>query len=157
VELTPSYEPTPFHPSDIKEIVGLVDDLAAPKNEATQFVHDHLSVKSLELLNQSPSDQLRISLIADLNQIIIGPSLYTPLRFQSVFVSPQSRELLEQPSLNKTDGSIVLNRSLIQDVFQNSLSKKFNYRLPFEAAVLVAFIALIAALISRPGPFAKPQ
>jgi MFS family permease len=155
VQLSPSYEPTPFYPSDIKEIAGLESDLLSPKNDAARYIRDHLSKESNMLLSQPPSDALRISLIADLNKLLKEPVLYTPARFQLIFLSQQSRQLIEQPTPNSSEGSIVSNRVLIQDIFPNELSKKFNYRLPFEVSLIVALIAMVAALISRPGKFTK--
>ena len=155
-QLAPSYETIPFRGQDIRDLPELVASLKAAPSPAARFVRDNLSSSSRRLIasSENPAVELRGSLITDLNRLMNGPSIYSADRFAGIALSYQSKSLLSQtPSQN--DRIAVLNRTLLQDIFAKELSRKVNYRVPFDVSIGLSLFAMIVALTTRPGRFAR--
>lgn len=160
VQLADSYDPTPFRSQDIKQTARLVEKLRAAADPFSLHARENLSgATRVALAAWAPASSaeettaLRDALVADFNRLIQGPSLYTQDRFAGVTLSRQSRNLLDRPSAG--DELVVFNRSLVTDAFPNELSRKSNYRLPYYIGIGLAITAVIVALRTRRGAFAR--
>lgn len=160
VQLAVSSDPTPIRDQDLKETRQLVGRLARPATPAARAIADALSPETRQLLAEhaerdaAASPELRAALVADFNRLCAGPSLYATGHFATLELSRQSRDLVAAPP---ADGAalFVLNRSLLQDALDGTLSRKVNYRLPYYIGIALAVLATLVALGTRRGRFAR--
>lgn len=159
VQLVDSYEPAAYRAVDLKAPVQFAVKLNAPKDSVSQYVADRLSPDTRRLValaatGQRVSPALEDSLVADLNRLLSDDGFYTPNRFAGIELSAQSRRLIaERPTGG--DRLMVLNRTLLHDVFPGDISRKVNYRLPYYVCIALALLATAVALATRRGPYAR--
>ncbi len=154
------HEPTPFRANDLKQSSEFVTTLNHPKDEISGLIAAHLSESTRELMQQpfdrevGPSDEVKTSVVADMNKLINGPSIYTPDRFADRKLSKQSQDLIQQ---NPTEGAdlMVLNRSLISDAYPEMLSRKVNYRIPYYITLAITLLGAFLTFTSPRGKYAR--
>lgn len=159
VQLVDSYEPMPYRAQDLKEPVRLAVRLHESTDEVARYIGAHLSADTTDLLaktsaDSKPTPALGEALAADLDHLLRDPSLYTPERFAGVDLSRQSRRLVEERPTGG-DRLTVLNRTLLHDAFPAEISRKVNYRLPYYISIAIALFAMVVALATRRGPYAR--
>ncbi len=111
---------TTFSTDDITNLPVLADDLKEKRDPVSAFIASHLDVQARAALEayhgtNSESDELESALVKDFNQIIDGPLIYTPERFQSVQLGPKTKALLASKPAGADE--IRLNQMLLQDAY----------------------------------------
>jgi hypothetical protein len=111
--------------ADLKDASFLAARLQNPHDPLSLSLYAQLSPATQQSLSTyatpaMPSQQLSQALVADVNQILSGPSLYDPALFALVNLSPQTELLLAQ---HPTGAALVhLNRLLLQDAYPLALA-----------------------------------
>ena len=96
-----------------------------PTELVSQFLKNNFSAATRKGLNEydeksgPPSEALQNALIAELNQLLHGPSLYQEDRFARVTLSTETQELIEQTP--QGEELIHLNRLLLADAYPQEI------------------------------------
>ncbi|MDB6109121.1 MAG: uncharacterized protein JWR69_871, partial [Pedosphaera sp.] len=122
---------TAFVVDDIKDVPALTVRLRQPPDEVSKYLVSRISPETRQKLSSHPesgsgTNLWRSSLAAELNLIILGPSVYDPARFAGVNLSPETRQALAQPP--QPEGIMSLNRLLLQDAWPRELRKGASVR-----------------------------
>ena len=115
-----------LQPADIKLPKPLAVKLRDGGDSVSAFLNSQFNQETRELLKayketEEPSDQLLRAMIAELNRLISGPSLFTDDRFSDADLSDATEEL----AVSNPQGAalIALNRSLLAESFAREISK----------------------------------
>lgn len=155
VQWTDSYAPTPFRAQDIKRVSTLADEVADPASPAHAWVADQLTPRTRErLADPDRAEGARQAIADELNRLVFGPAVYDDQRFVDISLSPQSQKLITEAPADG-DRLAVLNRSLISDLFPDAVSRKNNYIFPYYLGLVLALVAMVVALSTRRGRFAR--
>lgn len=138
---------------DIRDLAALVHRLKTPASDdlLASYLAAHLTNSTQTLLagySGGRDPALRKALVEDLNRLIRGASLYEPDRFAGVTLSPATRALLQQPSLEAADVAR-LNRLLLEDAFPTALTRPSPAGLAFndaDAGYLIATWSTVMTL-----------
>jgi len=127
-----------FSSDDITNLPALVKKLTAKQDPVSAFVGDHLDAAARNLLasyhgTNSDEDELDSVLTKNLNQIITGPLIYNPVRFQSVSLRPKTEQLLKTAPHGQD--LIQLNQMLLQDAYPEELTPRPGQSILFAAIV----------------------
>ncbi|WP_375448806.1 hypothetical protein [uncultured Nostoc sp.] len=114
---------------DIKELASLVSQLQ-DFSTLSQFLRSQFSQPTRELLDAytspySPERPLLTALIKELNQLLLGKSLYEEQRFASIRLTEKTNKLLQQNLQGKE--LIRLNRLLLEDAFPHAIGKHYAH------------------------------
>jgi hypothetical protein len=112
-----------LRPEDFIDLPDMVARLSAG-DRVSEFVRDHLSGSTETMLARwdgGADNELKESIVRDLNEMIDGPSIYEEQRFARVELSPETR----QPLAGDPKGNELrrLNRLLLQDAFPKALPR----------------------------------
>lgn len=112
---------------DIKDYELLGKTLREHTDPVSEFLWERFSPESKSTLSQGTplSDDQRMRLVNQLNDLLRGVPLYDPDRFSSVKLSDETRELAAQNSNPET--VLLLNRMLLDDAFPSIFSKLVRY------------------------------
>ncbi|HEY3863200.1 MAG TPA: MMPL family transporter [Verrucomicrobiae bacterium] len=127
-----------FSTDDITNLPALVKKLDGKQDQVSAFIDEHLDLQGKTLLDSyqgtnSDSDELESALVKNLNRIITGPLVYTPMRFSSVALRPETAQLLKtQP---KGQELIRLNQMLLQDAYPHELTPRSGQSILYAAIV----------------------
>ncbi|MEN9576801.1 MAG: hypothetical protein RL514_4656 [Verrucomicrobiota bacterium] len=119
--------PTTLSVSDLKDLPALVAKLKQPTNSVATYVSGRLSASTKLALAQYPGSAVEVptvhsNLLADLNALIAGPSIYEARRFAGVRLRPETSRLLTE---NPDDTALPhLNRRLLEAAFPAELPSK---------------------------------
>ena len=108
--------------SDLESASAVLSRLKSPGNEVFHYVRGRLKESTRDELDRwqettDPSDDLKQALVADLNALIRGTSIWDDTRFADVTIDRETRELLESdPTGNQLAR---LNRLLLADAYPN--------------------------------------
>ena len=110
----------------LKDPGSLAVKLQDTRAPFSKFLAAQLSTQTRQLLDgydgySSPSTSFQKALLADLNQLLQGGTLYEAKRFSDIELSEQTQALLEQNPQNGED-LIHLNRSLLADAYPHELA-----------------------------------
>jgi len=113
----------PFSVTDLKELPSLAIKLKDPADAVSTYLKSQLSVETLAALasNPPPHPQLQMTLVADFNKIVGGPSIYDSRRFAGVACRSETQRLV----LQKPHGEVFLrlNRLLLEDAYPVEISR----------------------------------
>ncbi|HEX4644025.1 MAG TPA: hypothetical protein VH598_00295, partial [Verrucomicrobiae bacterium] len=125
--------PATFSPGDLRELSSLVDKLKQQPDEISKFLWNRFSPATRQRLSEYPNTatkQLRDALVAELNLIILDPSLVNNPAFAGLKPSGDTRN--SQPPSHRqkkdreepdTETMVRLNRSLLEDAYPLEISK----------------------------------
>jgi len=113
-----------FSKDDLPDLPGLAAKLRGADRVA-EYLRTRFCEETRSLLAKYGGGrdlELRDALVRDLNEVVLGPSLYDEKRFSEVNLRPQTREL----ALARPEGEELarLNRLLLEDVFSRELGIK---------------------------------
>ena len=113
-----------FSKDDLPDLPGFAAKLRGADRVA-EYLRTRFSEETRSLLAKYGGGrdlELRDALVRDLNEIVLGPSLYDEKRFSEVDLRPQTREL----ALARPEGEELarLNRMLLEDAFSRELGIK---------------------------------
>ncbi|GEM_PF-3553688 len=120
-----------IEPGEIDHPDHLVSNLIKPQGPIFPFIYSRLSATTRDLLLQcenfdDPSQALVKAIIGDLNQIIIGPSIYQKERFEGIKLRGKTLKLLDKAS---NEGECAwLNRMLLQDAYYYTIHNSHDCR-----------------------------
>ncbi len=119
-----SKAPSQLGDNDIAATPALANKINAKTDPVSAFLYDHLPADtkaSLPAVQGSPDsvDKFNRVLADNLNDVISGPSIYDPQRFQNVALSPETKSRIEHPSKH----DYRLNRLLLQDAYPQEIKK----------------------------------
>ena len=119
--------PWTLRADDLLDLPALAARLGFPQDSDTvaQYLGGVLSAETLGLLSDYVGGEdtgLRKALVADLNRVIQGFSIYDPDLFAAVALSPSTQTLLD--SFPQGDKVQQLNRFLLEDAFASELLQK---------------------------------
>jgi len=115
-----------LQPADIKLPKPLAVKLRDGGDSVSAFLNSQFNQETRDLLKaykdtEEPSDQLLRAMIAELNRLISGPSLFTDNRFSDADLSDATEELAGS---NPQGAALLgLNRSLLAEAFPREISK----------------------------------
>jgi hypothetical protein len=112
-----------FTAADIKKPEQLADKLRLHADPISELLWNGLSASTKETLetgNTAP-EELRKYIKQDFNRILQGDSIYDPIRFENVSLTPDLRELVKRNI--DSSGLICLNRLLLQQAYPTELSQ----------------------------------
>ncbi len=107
-----------FQSGDLVDLQSFAFKLKVPVDPVSQFIQTNLSAPTLVLLTAysgGTNDTLHAALIADLNILIGNGSIYDPVRFAGVTLSPESQYILGRSPAG--EDLVRLNRYLIRDAY----------------------------------------
>ncbi|MCX7867398.1 MAG: hypothetical protein N2438_09770, partial [Limisphaera sp.] len=119
--VTEPHRPTRFEPHDLLDLPELAGRLQAATNPVAAFVKSRLSTHTLALLGTPNDTNLPTLLARDLNELIAGPSLYSPALFTNVTLSLETLNL--DPGGTSDPRPVRLNRLLLEDAFPDVLAR----------------------------------
>lgn len=124
LQAIPTSNSSLLSPTDLKDPQGLVDRLEAHRDPISAFLWTQLSANTQSLIDSngtgSPSPALIADLIADLNNLIEGPSIYNAETFEMVDLTPAVTAL---NSSDPTGGALLtLNRLLLEQAYPTALA-----------------------------------
>jgi Ca2+-binding RTX toxin-like protein len=110
--------------TDIRDVAAFVARLQSDSNPQTlpvsQFLWSQFSPATQTLLTTGTLSQRQAALVNALNQVLLGSSIFDPVRFAQITLSGQTSILLTQ---NPTGAKLVrLNRFLLVDAYQGDLA-----------------------------------
>ena len=111
---------------DVVDLKTLAGKLKQPANAISAFIKTNLSPATLAALENyqgkaANAPAFQTNLVADLNGLVSGASIYTPERFAGVFLYADTKALLAQnPS---GDALLRMNRLLVADAYPMELSR----------------------------------
>jgi len=113
----------PFLLKDIKDSRALVVRLAQGADPMATFVRDALDPKTRASIlacgpSNTPSHEILVPLVANLNNIISGSSIYEKKRFARSYLRPETEALIMQQRETRR-----ANRLLLEDAFPMELSQ----------------------------------
>lgn len=119
--------PTTLTAGDLKDLPALAEKLKQPTNAVAVYLNGRLSDRARQALARSEgaalsSTALQTNLLAELNAIIEGPSIYEPQRFSGVLLRAETSRLLAQ----KPEGTELarLNRRLLEEACPAEIQRK---------------------------------
>jgi hypothetical protein len=136
--------------SDILDAIGLIRQLRDPAQAAARHLFAQFSPDAQKALaayrsEREPSAAARVTLLAELNRLLQGPSLFDEKRFAGLPMDEETRQLLAtQPKEAKLAR---LNRSLLEAVFPPSMIS----RLPKTAPIYLVNAHAPAADLNQPA------
>ena len=107
--------------SDIRRPAALLSRLVRGANAVCLALRQRLSddtVRALKSDRVSTEERLEV-VVAELNTILKGESLFDPERFAEIHLSEQTKQLLEQK--RRSRNFLALNRSLLDDAFRDEI------------------------------------
>jgi hypothetical protein len=110
-----------FTPDGIKDADAFVNKVRANSDPVSKFLVDSGLTNNLDAAppaNGGPA-RLEFLLVANLNRILTGPSIYDSNRFQEIHLRPETRELLRQDP--RGQDLVRLNRRLLEDAYPAEL------------------------------------
>ena len=117
---------SPFAMGDLVNLPSLAGKLKQPTDAVSSCLKDRLSATTLEILagyqptNSNPVP-LQTALVADLNRIIQGQSIYSTQRFAGIVLRRATQQVLARNPEGKN--VLRLNRLLIEDAYPRELSR----------------------------------
>ncbi len=124
---TGKFVPTRFGSIDLQDPEALAGKWRNPSDPLSRYIESNLTPRQKKLLNESNPNsksekEFKRTLVAGLNGMLEDPDLYTPERFASVTLTPQTQELIEAED---PEGRQLkrLNLSLIQDAYPGALTR----------------------------------
>jgi magnesium-transporting ATPase (P-type) len=119
-----SKSPSAIADDDIIDLPALAGKLEAKADPVSAYVGGQLDPAARDALAahvNSPANNEALTgiLVSDLNDIVSGPSIYDPKRFQNVTLSPETEAHLKNPGRH----DFRLNRLLLQDAYPKELKK----------------------------------
>ncbi len=111
---------------DLLDFNGFIQELMNSANAVSQFLWSQLSPDHQAILKETSAarPQKQAILIAELNRLLQGASIYQTNRFAGVPLSPRTIELLVQPP---TAADLVkLNRLLLEAAYPLAISRSFQ-------------------------------
>jgi len=108
---------SPFLMGDFLQPAALASRLAAQASPLDQYLWSRFLPASRTLLANAatPEQQLRITLVAEFNDIASGVAIYDPTRFSGITLREQTQALIDEGVTGEQ--RIVLNRLLLEDAF----------------------------------------
>ena len=127
-----------FYPYTFKEPAGFAVKLRDAGDPLSKYIREQFPAETQQLLeayNEShpPSDSLQTALVTELNQLLIGESLYKEERFVQAKLTKKVQKLIE----NNPGGEdlIRLNRLLLEEAYPKEIAKSedmmHNLYVPF--------------------------
>jgi hypothetical protein len=109
---------------DFKNSALLALKLRASQDAVSTYLRERLSSQTRKLLSRydgsaAVSNEMLAALLADLNNIINGDSIYAPERFREVALSPEANSLLRQTLSGESIQR--LNRALLEDAYPTEI------------------------------------
>jgi preprotein translocase subunit SecA len=124
---------------EIREPFALARKLHAGRDAVSRYLHGRLSPETRQTMEvdlfegaTTISEKLAEALVADLNQVIAGPSIYDAQRFASVVLSDEAREMLANGESAGASTSM-LNRRLLESAYPRELARGYS---PAEAQLV---------------------
>ncbi len=129
--------------SDFRDVPSLAAKLRDRADPVSEYLASNLSGGTLGVLtryqNGSASQTtLRVSIMQDLNSLILRQSIYGPERFSEIRLQEKTRELLSQDAAGRNEAR--LNRLLLADAYPGEL--------PFRDGILAVTNQAAASLAS---------
>jgi hypothetical protein len=120
-----------LHTEDIQDSARLINRLK-DNSPVCEFMRSHFSLDAQNLLNQhntlySPQPALIRAVISQLNQLLLGKSLYQDKLFASIKLTDKTHRLIQQNLQAKE--LVRLNRVLLEAVFPCEIKKRDEYAL----------------------------
>ncbi|HEX3624206.1 MAG TPA: AAA family ATPase [Verrucomicrobiae bacterium] len=126
-----AHGPVRFTVADLTDVKSLIVSIRVNPSPLSVRLWNQFTPEAKEVLTSGrpQSELLQCTLVAELNRIIEGPSLYQLSLFNGIELSTQARELLAK----KPRGSqlVRLNRLLLEDAFPLAISKNPLRRLVY--------------------------
>ncbi len=113
-----------FYSGDITNLPAFAARMQKPADPVAQYVSSQLTDATRQLLagyTSGTNAPLQSALITDLNQLTQRGALYDPARFEKVYLSLDTTELLHQQPLGVD--LVELNRLLLLDAFRGQLKR----------------------------------
>lgn len=121
--------PTTLSTADFKDLPALAGKLKQPTNAVTAYLSERLSDGTKQALAKHEgaslsSPSVQTDLLAELNAIIEGPTIYEPQRFAGMELRAETTRLLAQ----KPQGTELarLNRRLLEEAFPTEIQRKLG-------------------------------
>jgi cytochrome c oxidase subunit II len=111
---------------DLNDPLGLAGRIKTGTDAVAVYIREHLSEGGTELLSawdgvSAPADDLRLTLISDLNAILKGESIYDPERFTGIELAADTTTLLKRNP--EGEDLIQLNRFLLSDALPDFFTR----------------------------------
>lgn len=152
VQMSSSYDPTPFYQDDFNKPAQVAARLMNPQTPPEQYIAAQIPDDLLKTLGSTEeAAKLRTPLAQALNQVLDDKDFYTEERFSGFDLPEQSRKLLSRDRSEKEQ--IIFNRSLVQGIFKDEVFPKANYRVSYIVNIIISLIGGIVVLSTRPGQF----
>lgn len=134
-----------FQLVDIHQPEVFVDKLTKPTDSVSQYLADHLSPVTRQLLVQhqtaaSPSRELQAAIVDDLNLVIQRSDLYAAERFAKISLNPKTIEKAKDPRKLKVEELANINRSLLEKSYPHELASNQQV---FQVVILAAVLGAI--------------
>lgn len=119
--------------TELPDALGLATKLRAGQDALSRFLQTQLTPGTQLLLNNlgngsMPPPELQGALVADLNRLLSGPSLFSQERFAGVALSDEVQSLMS--SNPQGIELILLNRMLLEAAFPKEIAKDLNRPIP---------------------------
>jgi hypothetical protein len=116
---------TAFANSDFKDVSLLAAKLTTPTDPVSSFLATNLSSSTRETLAlfknaNASATEVRVSIMQDLNSVVLKQRLYSPERFDGITLGDETKKLLAQDAKSRYEPR--LNRLLLADAYPNELS-----------------------------------
>lgn len=120
-----------LHTEDVQHPVKLIAKLK-DNSPLSQFMRSQFFPNTQKLLNDhnpvySPQSPLIRAVVSELNQLLLGESLYEEQRFASIRLTEKTNWFVQQNLQGKE--LIRLNRLLVEAAFRDEIAKHHDYRL----------------------------
>ena len=114
--------------AELTDVGRLARKLHDGQDTLSQDLRTQLSPETLALLNRPDAPKLSDLLVADLNRLLKGPSLFTEARFAGVQLSEELKSLMA--SNPQGEELILLNRLLLEAAYPQEIAKDQNRPVP---------------------------
>jgi len=150
--------PDEFRPSDICDVIGLIERLVKREDPVSQYLFDHLGNEDQKELSdyyqtagtpelKAPSLDLQRVVVNMLNQRLEDENLYTEQRFGSLSLSAKAKELVQEASTNPDCRA--RNKQLLLTVYQPELDNPATKSIPQSVSNLKEHCAKPSYIYSR--------
>lgn len=158
VQFSSSGDGTLIAPEDIRQATAVAQRIEARDTPTMRHIYSRLSPEMQANLASARADSdvaaLRLRLAAEFNAWLDDADFYAPDSFAATELSRQSRRLAEvRPQAGRDLAAF--NRSLIEDVFREEISRQPDYRLSYLLSVAICVAGGIITLRTRKGAHGK--
>lgn len=155
VQQSHSSDTTKIYGLDIKDPAVISARLQQPTSEFDKQISQGIPASILEKIRTAKKEDEQKEAVAEgLNAVMDGRSIYLPAWSKDAIISKHTLSLATRDSLDARYTKL-LNRSIMEDVFKEELSRKVNFRMAYTLNILVAILAGLLALTTKPGRYAR--